>query len=124
MTEMRGAAHPFRLALRFPYVTNGVSVRFRAGFLVSLGADGHTGWGEASPLPGWSRTTLLHTETALRRTLEGLDAGGEAALDALIASLDDSPHARARNDGRLGRPPGPAGRPDSGRPPRRVDGPW
>ena len=92
---MQAELHPFRLALRAPLVTGGVSVRFRAGFLVSLGADGLVGWGEASPLPGWSRASLLDTEAALRRTLDGLKASGEAALDDLLARLASAPHARA-----------------------------
>lgn len=92
---MHAEFHPFRLALRAPLVTGRVSVRFRAGFLVSLGADGLTGWGEASPLPGWSRTTVLDTEAALRRTLDGLSADGEAALGGLFDDLRDAPHARA-----------------------------
>lgn len=92
---MRAELYPFRLALRTPLTTGGVSIRFRAGFLVALSADGITGWGEASPLPGWSRNSLLETEAALRRTLDGIDAGGEAALDALVGDLGDAPHARA-----------------------------
>ena len=92
---MHAELHPFRLALRAPLVTGGVSVRFRAGFLVSVGADGLVGWGEASPLPGWSRTTLLDTQAALRRVLDGLDADGEGALDDLLEGLCDAPHARA-----------------------------
>ena len=92
---MHAEFRPFRLALHAPLVTGGVSVRFRAGFLLSLSADGLVGWGEASPLPGWSRTTLLDTEAALRRVLEGLDADGEGALDDLLEGLCDAPHARA-----------------------------
>lgn len=92
---MHAELHPFRLALRAPLVTGGVAVRFRAGFLVALKADGIAGWGEASPLPGWSRTTLLETETALRRTLDGIEVGGEAALDDLLDGLAGAPHARA-----------------------------
>ena len=92
---MHAEVHPFRLALRAPLVTGAVSVRFRAGFLVSLGADGLVGWGEASPLPGWSRASVLDTEAALRRTLDGLKASGEAALDDLLDGLTDAPHARA-----------------------------
>ena len=95
MTATHAELHPFRLALRNPLVTGGVSIRFRVGFLVSLHADGLTGWGEASPLPGWSRNTLLQTEAALRSALDGLDAGDEGAIDAVIASLEDAPHARA-----------------------------
>ena len=95
MTGLRAELHPFRLALKAPLVTGGVSIRFRAGFLVALSADGITGWGEASPLPGWSRTSLLETEAGLRRVLEGVDGGGEAVLDTLLAAMHDTPHARA-----------------------------
>ncbi len=92
---MHAELHPFRLALRGPVVTGRVSVRFRAGFLVSLAADGLVGWGEASPLPGWSRTTLLDTEAALRPALDALNADGESALDLLAGDLPHAPHARA-----------------------------
>ena len=95
MTGLRAGLHPFRLALKAPLVTGGVSIRYRAGFLVALSADGVTGWGEASPLPGWSRTSLLETETALRSAFDGLDRGGEAALGNLLAAMHDTPHARA-----------------------------
>ena len=98
---MHAELHPFRLALTAPLVTGGVSVRFRAGFLVSLGADGLVGWGEASPLPGWSRTSLLDTKAALHRILDGIDTSGEAALDDLLEGLHDAPHARAGVAGAL-----------------------
>ena len=104
---MRAELHPFRLALRAPLVTGGVSIRSRAGFLVALSADGITGWGEASPLPGWSHTTLLETEVALRKACDDLakrggssrggdlSTGGGAVLDSLLAALQGTPHARA-----------------------------
>ena len=95
MTALRAELHPFRLALKAPLVTGGVSIRFRAGFLVALSADGITGWGEASPLPGWSRTSLLDAEAALRSVADGLVRGGEAALDTFLAAMYDTPHARA-----------------------------
>ena len=95
MTGLLAKLHPFRLALRSPLVTGGVSIRFRAGFLVSLEADGIIGWGEASPLPGWSRTSLLDTEAALRPAIAAIDSGGEDAVDVLVGSLDHAPHARA-----------------------------
>ena len=95
MTAVRAELRPFRLALRSAYVAGKVSVRFRAGFLVSLTADGCTGWGEASPLPGWSRTTLLQTEAALRRGLHELESPGSGAARAVLASLQEAPHARA-----------------------------
>ena len=92
---MRAEMHPFRLSLRAPLTTGGVSVRFRAGFLVALSADGITGWGEASPLPGWSRPSLLETEAALQRVSDGLRGGGEPVLGTLLAAMHDTPHARA-----------------------------
>ncbi len=95
MTGLRAELHPFRLALKAPLVTGGVSIRYRAGFLVALSADGVTGWGEASPLPGWSRTSLLETEAALQSVTDGLARGGEAALGTLLAAMRDTPHARA-----------------------------
>ena len=95
MPLVRSAVHPFRLALRSPFVTGTVSVRYRAGFLVSLTSEGHTGWGEASPLPGWSRNTLLQTESALRPALQAIDSGREGAVEAAIESLTQAPHARA-----------------------------
>lgn len=95
MTALRAAVHPFRLALKAPLVTGGTSIRFRAGFLVALTADGLTGWGEASPLPGWSRAGLLDTETELRRACDELARGGETALRSCLAAMRDTPHARA-----------------------------
>ena len=44
----------FRLALRAPLVTGRGAVTHRAGVLVKLSDGDRTGWGEASPLPGWS----------------------------------------------------------------------
>ena len=95
MTGLRAELHTFRLALKAPLMTGGVSIRYRAGFLVALSADGVTGWGEASPLPGWSRTSLLETEAALRSALDGLDRRGAAGLGTLLAAMHDTPHARA-----------------------------
>ena len=95
MTGLRAELHPFRLALGAPLVTGSVSTRFRAGFLVALSADDVTGWGEATPLPGWSRTSLLDTEAALRRFADSLGGGGEAVLGTLLAAMHGTPHARA-----------------------------
>ena len=92
---MRCELRPFRLALRAPLVTGGVSVRFRAGFLVALSHGAHTGWGEASPLPGWSSTTVAQTSEALDRALGRLHAEGRPALGPVLDALSDAPHARA-----------------------------
>lgn len=95
MPVISGEMHPFRLELRSPLFTGGVSVRHRAGFLVALTSEGCTGWGEASPLPGWSRTTVLQTEASLRQALEAVSGSTEDAVDAALAALGDAPHARA-----------------------------
>ncbi len=95
MRPLEGALHPFRLELKAPLVTGKVSMRFRAGFLVALSADGITGWGEASPLPGWSQTSLLETEAALRSAIHELERSAEDALDSVLAAMHDTPHARA-----------------------------
>ncbi|MCY4068916.1 MAG: hypothetical protein OXE79_07405 [Acidimicrobiaceae bacterium] len=89
------ALHRFRLELREPLVTGAAEIRHREGLLVALAADGITGWGEASPLPGWSRLGLPETETALRAAAEDLAVTGEGGLEALLSSLRGSPHARA-----------------------------
>lgn len=100
MSTLRVELRPFRLALRAPIVIGGIPVRFRAGFLVGISTHGLTGWGEASPLPGWSRTSLHETEAALRGVVDRLDAAGtrdagtEEMLGDLLAGLDE-PHARA-----------------------------
>ena len=95
MPIVSGEMHSFRLELKSPLVTGGVSVRHRAGFLVALTSEGCTGWGEASPLPGWSRTTVLQTEASLRQALEAVGGSAEDAVEAALAALDDAPHARA-----------------------------
>ena len=95
MPIVSGEMHSFRLELKSPLVTGGVSARHRAGFLVALTSEGFMGWGEASPLPGWSRTTVLQTEASLRHALETVRGSTEDAVEAALASLGDAPHARA-----------------------------
>lgn len=85
----------FRLALRVPLVTSRGAVTHRAGVLVKLSDGDRTGWGEASPLPGWSLTDLAATEADLGRAGRQIEADGEPALDAAVEALAESPHARA-----------------------------
>ena len=95
MTALTGGLHPFCLGLRSPLATAGASIRHRRGFLVSLRAQGVTGWGEASPLPGWSSAGLSETESALRDALEVLHTHGDSAIDTTLDALRAEPHARA-----------------------------
>lgn len=56
---------PISLPLRGAHSTGrGTTVR-RDSLLVALRAEGHTGWGEASPLPGWSEEDLDTVREAL-----------------------------------------------------------
>ena len=86
---------PYVLPLVEPVTWGGGRHRQRAGVLVRLvDAEGRAGWGDAAPLPGFSRETLDQARAALEAVgpaLVGLDldpaeavAGGPAhqALDA------------------------------------------
>ncbi len=57
----------YELPLFEPLALKGVVLRHREGLLLELtGAGGATGWGEASPLPGFSRESLDATAGQLR----------------------------------------------------------
>ena len=65
---------PYRLALTEPVVWNGERHPARSGLLLRLWDDeGRAGWGDAAPLPGFSRETLPEAEAALRALLPALD---------------------------------------------------
>ncbi len=87
--RLRTRLHTFRLALRRPLVTAAASLRYRAGFLVTLDDGEHAGWGEATPLPGWSHHTVVQTSEALSRALSRIEAEGEDALEPVLRDLGD-----------------------------------
>jgi len=93
--RLRARLHTFRLALRRPLVTAAASLRYRAGFLVELDDGEHAGWGEATPLPGWSHHTVVQTSEALSRALSRIEAQGEDALEPVLRGLGESGYARA-----------------------------
>ena len=95
MSGLRVELVRFRLRLQAPLVTGRGAVTHRAGVLVKLTDGDRTGWGEASPLPGWSLTGLEATEADLARAGREIEAGGEPALAAAVDGLAESPHARA-----------------------------
>jgi O-succinylbenzoate synthase len=89
----------YHLPLSEPLQSKGTTLRHREGLLVELASDrGAVGWGEASPLPGFSRENLdeaaeqlrgLATELMGRRvTTETLESEGSFAreLDLLAPS--------------------------------------
>ena len=56
----------YRLPLNPPVRWGGEAHTHRAGLLVAMESGGTVGWGEAAPLPGFSKETLAEAETALR----------------------------------------------------------
>lgn len=86
-----------RLPLAVPMATGHGAIRHRQGLLVALGDGEHTGWGEASPLPGWSKDSLADTELALRHALDPVEDDGD--VSSAVAGLHDRPHARAAVSG-------------------------
>jgi len=103
MTAVSAAMHPFKVPLRSPLTTKSGTIRHREGFLVSFTSCGITGWGEASPLPGWSKESLQQTEAALWIAVTCINAIGDYAelrapgtrLPSIVASLERTPHAQA-----------------------------
>ena len=58
----------YALPLRKPLPLRGVTLRRREGLLIRLtDDDGHEGWGEAAPLPGFSEEGLPEATAQLRR---------------------------------------------------------
>jgi O-succinylbenzoate synthase len=59
--------YAYRLPLVRQLLLRTETVQVRQGFLLKLSSDtGHTAWGEAAPLPGFSRESLTDTKAALR----------------------------------------------------------
>jgi len=94
---------PFRLPLVSPLATAHGRVTVREGVVLSLvDADGHTGLGEAAPLPGFGLEGLARARAVLEaaaRRLAGCEhADLDAALDAAGRATADAPAARAALD--------------------------
>ncbi|MFC7045821.1 o-succinylbenzoate synthase [Halobacteriaceae archaeon GCM10025711] len=81
---------PFSLPLRQPLATARGTIDRRDGFLLQVEADGHVGFGEATPLPGWTES-LADCRNALDAATDALAADGFAAA---LAATDGSPAAR------------------------------
>ena len=61
----------YELAFRVPIRAGDGVHETRSGLLLGLVEEtGHVGWGEAAPLPGWSRDTFPQAEVALRGLAE------------------------------------------------------
>ncbi len=93
-TELRD----YRLALVSPLVTAHGVVDHREGVLFSISDGANAGWGEAAPMPGWSRESLADCRTTLESAasrLAHLDSVDDPRFEAILAELEARPHARA-----------------------------
>jgi len=103
---VRAGVTPVGIALAAPLATAHGTLRVRAGALLSLTADsGHSGWGEALPLPGFGLETAAESLAALERVAAGLVgcAAGDldAALDAALPLAKGARSAQAAADAAL-----------------------
>lgn len=90
--------HDYRLALASPLVTAHGVVEHREGVLFSISDGAYVGWGEAAPMPGWSRGSLDDCKTTLEAAasrLAHLDSVDDPRFGAILAELEARPHARA-----------------------------
>ncbi len=98
------ATHGVRLPLRSQLLTARGATRTRQSILYSLTVAGMTGWGDASPLPGWSNESLEDCRAALSTRFvvpsdeDAFDgAAAQRVLDGLTATAGSAgvPAARA-----------------------------
>ena len=101
---MRVDIQPFRLPLVEPLRTARGTITHRDGLLFGLG-DGHaTGWGEATPMPGWSSHaigTASDSLAAASAVLELIADADDPRVEELLDDLEEVPHARAALAGAL-----------------------
>ena len=65
MARPRLDVQRYRLRLRPPWVFGGRRLTHREGWLVRLTLDGHVGYGEAAPLPGYAGEPMGRVPAAL-----------------------------------------------------------
>ncbi|MBF0386449.1 MAG: o-succinylbenzoate synthase [Candidatus Omnitrophica bacterium] len=87
---------PYRLAMARPFLINGEPLAYREGVLLEIiSRDGHSGYGEAAPLPGVSLESVkkaLHQLKCLEREWVGrsLPLNCRALCTRLVKDLDRS----------------------------------
>lgn len=73
-SDVRPSLHPYLLPLTAPLALKGVTHARREGILLRLeDRDGHVGWGDCAPLPGFSSETLAASGEQLARLAPWLD---------------------------------------------------
>lgn len=83
---------PYRLPLARPLTTAYGSIHERRGALVAVGAGRLVGWGDTSPMPGWSPHTLDEVRGRLNEAGARL---GSDPIDDVLHTLEPMPEARA-----------------------------
>lgn len=95
----------YELPFRLPTRAGGGVHESRSGLLLGLlDEDGRIGWGEAAPLPGWSRDDFAHVEAGLLGLSESIRQRPrqvEALYPTAAAWLRRLPSAAAALDGAL-----------------------
>lgn len=87
---MNAALHPFSLPLTSSISTGGSEISRREGFLLEWDGDQHTGFGEATPLPGWTES-FRACELTLATARDALVDDDPAAA---MAACTDHPATR------------------------------
>jgi O-succinylbenzoate synthase len=81
--------HRYNLRLSEPLTLKGIVLRYREGLLLELiGEGGTVGWGEASPLPGFSRESLDEAARQLRDLASSMVGRGVTEDFSLARELD------------------------------------
>jgi len=104
MTGLTASIRPFRLPLRQVLTTGRGHTRHRNGLLLGLSDGKHTGWGEATPMLGWSQTSADSAAASLAAVVTAIsmiDSPSDERLDHLLDDLDRAPHSRAALAGAL-----------------------
>ncbi|MEM9998801.1 MAG: o-succinylbenzoate synthase [Bacteroidota bacterium] len=78
------SAFRYQLPLVRPLPLRGQTVTVREGLLVRLEEDGHTGWGDVAPLPGFSTETVEDTIAALQSLKGPVPLAADAPLDPAL----------------------------------------
>lgn len=94
---LRVRLRPIRLLLKTPLTTAAGTVEVREGVVLGLSDGTHTGWGEAMPMPGWSRESAREAGDALDAAAAGLATldPDDPRFEELLAGLAPVPTARA-----------------------------
>ncbi len=104
MNALVTGIRPFRLPLRHIFTTRRTTTDHRDGLLFSISDGVETGWGEATPMPGWSRESVESTAAALvvvTAAVSVIESASDPRLDRLLDDLDATPHARAAAAGAI-----------------------